>query len=303
MRASPGVFVFVLLSCAVPAAAQVTPPGVDAACAATCQQQFGPRTASSRKFRIEPQGGGDCPTPWNTTTNACVASFLSCFGKCGLYDDACKAPCYAPVQACCSANAALNATHYLEVCLAACPKGPAAPTTSMAPRRMTTPPEPELERSATRDVGMSPEDYDNWRRTRALDEVQAKLSEMKGAFAVVSGGQGRIWIVKANGERVKLNDDLAGWLRLAERGAKTPEEQRVALSASESAMARLREMGFAPDDAGHIVDSITLSRGFPAGQAMYFPPNGRWPAEMLKYRTSSEHASIRGTINGGGDFI
>ena len=309
MRASPRLVVLTLLSCvlAAPATAQQASAGVDAACAAKCQQVYDRdmRAADAKlsgKDYYVAMGSGDCPAPWKTpnTANACLVTFLDCDGNCGSFE--CKAKCRAALQPCCYANDIGNRAHDRDVCLAACPKGPTAPTASTAPKRMLTPAELEP-RSDTRDVGMSPEDYDNWRRTRALDEVQGKLSEMKGAFAVVSGGQGHLWVVKANGERLRLADDLAGWLRLIERGFKTPNEELAYGSAQDKAYERLRAMGFAADDAVHIAESIALGGGFPAGKAMYFPPNGQWPAEMLRYRVSSEHSSVRGTINGGGDFI
>lgn len=274
--------------------------GVDQACAATCDEAFARDTkvVESTRYWLGRSGGGVCPTPWNTNVNECTTAFLSCIGKCGLYDEACSAPCVAPVQACCQANARTNATHSLEVCLAACPK--AAPE---APNRMSASPRLPVERTPGREVAGPAGADDDWRRTQALDSVQASLREMDGAFAVVSGGQGRLWIVKRNGERLKLADDLAAWLRTVERGWKSPAEKAAVSAASDVAYEKLRALGFAQEDAAHIVDSVALSHGFAAGEVFYFPPNGGWPAQMLKYKASSEHSTIRGTINGGGDFI
>ena len=63
-------------------------------------------------------------------------------------------------------------------------------------------------------------------------------------------------------------------------------------------------LGLSPDDAAKIVDSVIrwplahpgqeLFDDFVAGQALYF---------LGGPVASSEHSSIRGPINGGGDFI
>ena len=67
-------------------------------------------------------GSANCPTPWNTSQNACATTYLQCDGKCGLYEAACKRPCFAALQSCCHANAVENAKHGLDLCLAGCPK-------------------------------------------------------------------------------------------------------------------------------------------------------------------------------------
>jgi len=67
-------------------------------------------------------GSTNCPTPWNTSQNVCDTTYLQCDGKCGLYEAACKRPCFAALQPCCHANAVENAKHYLDLCLAACPR-------------------------------------------------------------------------------------------------------------------------------------------------------------------------------------
>lgn len=290
--------------------AQVSPPppGLDVACVAKCQQTYDEHVTvaasklSAKRYFVGPSAS-ECPTPWDTTRSVCAATFYACDGKCGVYDAACKAPCFSALQPCCQAADIGNAAHAREVCLAACPKSAAPPEPPARPARMTTPPEPTVERSMTREITVPREDFDSWRRSRALDQVQSSLWDMKASFAVVSGGDGRIWIVKSNGERVQLSTELAAALRLCERGYRNQSEERAYEAASVSSLALLRTMGFGPEDAGHIVYSIKMSGSFKPGEVMYFPPDGRWPKEMLQLRASSEHSSIRGTINGGGDFI
>ncbi len=65
--------------------------------------------------------------------------------------------------------------------------------------------------------------------------------------------------------------------------------------------------GFSIDDINTIflaIQTEDINDAFQPGHVLNFPKSGGWPPEIVKkFSASSEHSSIRGTINGGGDFI
>lgn len=298
---------------------------VDSACAARCRSDYDRAVASAAaklKERKYYQGlaSGNCPTPWNMTENACSTAFLACDGKCGLYDVACRRACTDAFQPCCHANEVLNAEHYRERCLGDCPKV-AAPGPVGVLEKLES---PRSKEAAAMRVNLAPfgpvreaaweelqatktaaeRTSDNERRQAVFRQAHADLSRMNGKFVVVSGGGGRLWIVRADGTAVKIPANLAGALR-------------AGLGSDEAAVARTvaglsAGMGLDANDARRLVDTVVqwktnmltdFGEGFAPGQALYFPGGTGWPEQVMRAHGSSEHATIRGSINGGGDFI
>jgi hypothetical protein len=110
------------------------------------------------------------------------------------------------------------------------------------------------------------------RRQALFDQVGAELARTNGDFAIVAGGGGRLWRVRSDGTAVLL------------QGTRTAAEQD--LQRGQVLYVGRGGTGSAPVVKGTV----------DAGP----PPPSTWD---LKIAGSSEHASVRGTINGGGDFI
>lgn len=312
------------------AALYAMPQGVvESACAAKCQQGYDramniAADKVARKVYYAGLMSQDCPAPWQakTTTNACVAAFFACDGKCGLYDDRCKAPCKLALQTCCNANDTANIAHERDVCLQTCSAAPAPAAGAVPP-----PPPPAIDSGTPRldkmaewttmltattrmleALGSGIEGWDlerlnNVRRSLAFTQVMATLGRDDGRFAMVSGGQGRIWIVMANGRQIPLSGDTAALLRTGMGGG----------SEVELVMKKLTDAGLNLEDAYTIYKNVSVypmanpthrfGEDFKPGDVWYFPTADGWSSEVRGARASSEHASIRGTINGGGDFI
>lgn len=128
--------------------------------------------------------------------------------------------------------------------------------------------------------------FDDLRRDLAFMQVTAELTAHDSKFAVVAGGNGRVWVLLRNGHRVLLDGmdgaTLADWA-----------------AAWDDAEVRLQHAGLEPLDVLSMRNTIPRARngdGFPA-TVHYFPPDSiNWWLVG-----SSEHATIHGTINGGGD--
>jgi len=75
----------------------------------------------------------------------------------------------------------------------------------------------------------------------------------------------------------------------------------------EKVLLYLQNLGFSYKEAVDLNNGMALAstgRPFAPGEFMVFPADGGWPKQLKgRFIASAEHASIRGTINGGGDFI
>ena len=110
------------------------------------------------------------------------------------------------------------------------------------------------------------------RRQALFDQVAAELARTNAASAIVAGSGGRLWQVRADGSAVLL------------QGARTAAEQELQRG-------QVLYVGKGGAGAAPVVKG-TVDAGPP-------PMNER----SLAIAGSSEHSSVRGTINGGGDFI
>jgi hypothetical protein len=109
-----------------------TPPDTKpatTACEKSCKASYD-RSVGAADSKLQKKGywsglmATNCGSIWNSTRNACWEAYSECGGKCdlGLYDPKCKKPCFEAFQPCCHANEMANAKHYLDLCLAACPR-------------------------------------------------------------------------------------------------------------------------------------------------------------------------------------
>lgn len=255
----------------------------------------------------------------------CVALRQTCREACGpKYETACTAACETPLQSCCYANkVAIEKVDY-DACVNACPMSKAsipgaqaAPPSAAASAGKGAAIDKKAEwasmfkNASTMLEALAPgmddldlDRFNNLRRMLAFTQVSATLGQNDGKFAMVSGGDGRIWIIGADGRQTPLSKELAATLR--GEGVKGAGQQ--------SAIDDLEKKGLTHEDAVNLVSSITMydiedpaqhfSSDFKPGAVWYFPKNSGWSDAVKKKATaSSEHSSIRGTINGGGDFI
>lgn len=316
--------VLALIAFVVPRAALAQPPpnpfGVESACAAQCQQNYDQAMKIAadkvaRKGYYAAPASADCPAPWQakTTANACVADYFACDGKCGVYDDRCKAPCVLALQTCCNANATANIAHDRDVCLQGCSAAP-APAAGAAGKVATADPKPEwavlfdttttMLKALGQDGGnLDPARLNEVRRSLAFVQVTAAMAMNNGKFSLVSGGQGRLWLIKRDGTQIQLDPAIARDLRGFPAGVTGDERE----ARGEKVLLYLQNLGFSYKEAVDLNNGMALAstgRPFAPGEFMVFPADGGWPKELKgRFRTSAEHASIRGTINGGGDFI
>ncbi len=293
---------------------------VDSACASKCQQAYdramniAADKVGRRRYYAAP-GASDCPAPWQatTTTNACVAAYFACDGKCGTYDDKCKAPCLSALQTCCHANDTANIAHERDVCLQTCSAAP-APAAGAVGKGATTDARSDwaalfdstttMLKALGQDAGsLDPARLNEVRRSLAFVQVTAAMAMNNGKFSLVSGGQGRLWLIKRDGTQVQIDPAMARDLRGLPSGLTGAES----LARSEKVHLYFQNLGFSYKEAIDIWNGMALAstgRPFVPGEFMVFPADGGWPKELKgRLLASSEHASIRGTINGGGDFI
>lgn len=305
------------------ALAQAPPPGSDAACAAKCEQQYdrgmkwADETRSTKGYYMG-LASSNCPSPWQSpaTANACLVAWSDCDGNCS--QPACKTACKATLQTCCYAVDTSNRAHDRDVCQAACAKSapvvqPLPPSPSGVGAATSRPAPPAVEQVMRETV-----DRDR-QRQQAFAEVERGLRASNGNVAVVSGGDGRLWVVLSGGARVLLPPALAQLLRSKDAWAM--------LGQSSWAEAQLASMGIPADATASILKgaggggpSVNDYVNFTPGQVIYFLPDtslstcvatepparadmGLESIALGMRRRSSEHGSCRGTINGGGDFI
>ena len=280
--------------------------GPDAACAAKCQTEYDRdvRIASallSKKGYYFAMGSNNCGPDWDTPqNNRCSQNWNQCAAPCGPYADACKAPCSAAFQTCCHATETRNADHRRAVCLAACPAarprlmgcvqpapsegggasgapGPEAPWTTLLKQMnaMMSSLGPGVE-------GLNLQQFDNVRRNLVFMQVSTDLKASGRKFAVVSGGSGRLWVVLANGRSFLVDHDV------------TLDSQLFDVVAKQTGLTHDDVLSF----RNTLVDAGNKGVSKP-GNVFYFPEDSIRCWQL----GSSEHSSVRGTINGGGDFI
>jgi hypothetical protein len=294
------------------------PQGVpDAACVARCGAQRDRSVAEAdlmlagRKYFSGfssncwsgPPGSPQCAMLRQTCRDACAPK----------YDNACMAACEASFQSCCASNARVNAAHYYDVCVVECPASKAA-----VPPPPPPPPGGDQSKGATIDresewtslikvansmldaVGLDKLDSDQFndmRRTLAFLQVRASMALHGSKYTVVSGGAGRLWLLTADGKQVLLNATQSDMVRGPAQGEWHGAEYQNTLTALTTLA------GVSPEEAKDCINQVRLAnqrQRFGAGETLEFPPWQGWPAGA---RASSEHSTIRGTINGGGDFI
>jgi hypothetical protein len=250
----------------------------------------------------EEKGQPKCATLRQACKDACAPK----------YDNSCMAACEAPFQTCCHANkVAWENSNYNE-CAAQCPtvKAP-APQAGMNVR--ADPPKATdaalnlAFKTWGKEMLVAWEAYqatrpaadraaDDARRLEAFNEVRGEMTKKHASFSVVSGGGGRLWILRANGDaRLMDIDDAAYFRRGAELGA----------SGVDAALAQ--RLGLSTDELVQFSSTVQqwsdFGNDFKSGQVLLFRPGESGGRGMPVRKGSSEHSSVRGTINGGGDFI
>lgn len=317
----------------VPSAAPEEQSGRDPQCVSACTSERD-RLVGAADKTLSAQGyfskfSSNCTE--DTGQPRCTALRQTCWDACGpKYDNACMARCELPFQNCCHTNAVSWAEKNYNVCVARCPAAAAltAPPVGGAVTapgatgrgaaeakteygRMLTSLNAMLAALGNRLDGMDIDRLNNLRRSLAFMQVTATLAEHNGRFAMVSGGNGRIWIIKPGGEQVLLSAAASAAMRTGYPDG-TAEDARYA-----TALKGLLAAGLSEQDAGIVMNNIALyntsalsdrkfyTGGFTPGEVWYFPKDGNWAKEAQPNVVigSSEHSSVRGTINGGGDFI
>jgi hypothetical protein len=250
----------------------------------------------------------------------CTALRQDCREACApKYETKCMAACDAPFQNCCYSNGVAMAKTIYDQCVSQCPMskaaalgGGAAPAAAASVGKGTT-----LDKKSEWDKmlktastmlealgpgidGLDLDRFNDLRRMLAFTQVSARLGEMDGQYAVVSGGNGRLWVILASGKQVEIDESLCESVRGRNEG---PDSMAKAMAAGDMLK---KAAGLSNEDIGKIFSAIEVAEidGFKPGDFLTFPKNGKWPPEIAKkYSASSEHSSIRGSINGGGDFI
>lgn len=310
------------------------PQGVpDAACVAKCATQRDRDLAEADKMLAGRKyysglGSTNC---WSLDNAPhCPSIQYTCEGACK-YDKNCVAACSASFQACCDANAKTSAQRYYDICVVRCPASKAAVPPPPPP---PPPPSADPSKGATIDrkfefgkmlnyantmlqafgpnlEGLDLERFNNLRRSLAFMQVAATLAENGGHYAMVSGGAGRIWFIRPDGKQVLLDAKTAAALR------KPAYSDSEAATRTKEATAGMIAAGLSGPEANQILNNIAIynggarsadqfdTGGFSPGAVWYFPGDGGWAKQATtnKVLASSEHSSVRGTINGGGDFI
>ncbi len=293
---------------------------VDSACASKCQRAYDRAMSIAadkvgRRGYYAAPGASDCPAPWQakTTTNACVAAYFACDGKCGTYDEKCKAPCVSALQTCCHTNDTANIAHDRDICLQTCSAAP-APAAGVIGKAATVETKSEwvalfdttttMLNALGQDAGdLDPTRLNEVRRSLAFLQVTAAMAMNNGKFSLVSGGQGRLWLIKRDGTQVQIDPAMARDLRGFPPGMTQAERD----ARSETNHLYFQNLGFSYKESVDIWNGVahaSMGRPFAPGEFIVFPADGGWPKELKgRFIASAEHASIRGTINGGGDFI
>ena len=300
------------------AQAPAFPGGHDAACVAQCATArdraitFADKTLKERGYYstfssncTTAKGQPICPQLRQICREACAPK----------YDNTCLAACETPFQNCCYTNEVdWRRTGYSD-CVAGCPKAivpsvASVPGLEAAGQAMMPWGEARLAawEALQNKKSAAERSADDARRAKYFDQVRARLSELQGSFALVAGGGGRLWVVKADGTQLKLSNSLTGMLR---SGIGRNKAQVIAALIDEKS-----GLGFGREDAEKIAGSVEQYSAFSNGKSfgdefmpnapdnvMFYSPGESFPNTFNSMWASSEHSSIRGSINGGGDFI
>jgi len=298
----------------VPAPTQPAPPqsGPDAACVARCQAEFDRSVVGANALLKSRQySNASCPGAWDSGVYQCSIDWQSCTSKCkGPYDNACFAPCNATLQTCCHSTALRNAGHAKEVCLQSCPPAtprlmgcvqpaPAAGGAAGGAPASEAPWTALLKQMnamasalGPRAEGLDLQQFNNVRRNLAFMQVSAELKAAGRKFAVVSGGSGRLWVVLPGARSVLVDADTALALRGLPPASLTGDPYE----------ALAKQTGLDKGDVlslrNTLVDADNKGASKP-GDVFFFPEDSIRCWQL----GSSEHGSVRGTINGTGDFI
>lgn len=251
----------------------------------------------------------------------CLAQREACRAACDPKNySACINACNQPFQSCCAAADQIRVTQDYDACVVKCPasKVPAEPikppTTGDPGKGATIDKKAEFAKmlnyanTMLQAVGPGLDGFDlerfnNLRRSLAFMQVTAALAETNGKFAVVSGGGERLWIILPSGKQIPLGEELGKIFRQHSR-----ESGIRRLDADRAAMEQVKSLtGFSDSEIGDLFNAVGMAdvgQPFAPGEMLIFPKGGGWPPDLSKkFLASSEHSSVRGTINGGGDFI
>lgn len=287
----------------------------DAACVAKCATRRDRGIAEADKMLAGREYYSGFSSNCWTLSNApqCPAIHQTCRDACK-YDNSCLAACSASFQACCGANDKTRAQRDYGTCVVQCPasKAPVAPPPPPPPpggnqgtgatidRKSEWTSLIKVANSLLDTVGLDKLDLDQFndmRRTLAFLQVRASMAVYGSKYAVVSGGAGRIWLLTTDGKQVLLNTKQSDMVRGPAQGEWQGAEYQNTLTTLTTLA------GLSPEEARDCINQVRLAnqrQKFGAGETLEFPPWQGWPTGA---RASSEHTSIRGTINGGGDFI
>lgn len=290
----------------------------DAACVARCATTRDRETAGAdamlRDRRYYSNFDSNC---WTLTGGPnCAATRQTCREACApKYDNACTNACETPFQSCCAANDRTRAARDYDACVVKCPATKAPVTSPTTPTGLDV--MKDSSKSIDTALGVSfagwgkemliaweayqatrpPADRaaDDARRAEAFNEVRADLAKTHAAFAVVSGGGGRLWILRPGGESILVDPNDVGYIRLGMRGSM---DDHLALA---------KRLHLSPDEIMQLTGTVetwpSFGSDFKSGQVLTFHPGMSGGRGAPVRKGSSEHTSIRGTINGGGDFI
>ena len=274
----------------------------DPACAAKCSSVRDRDVAAADKMQAGKLYFSAFDSNCWTLANApnCAAVRQTCRDACApKYENSCLAACEPPFQACCGANDKTRAERAFDVCVAACPMVPVAQMerrpefTAMVDHatRMLQALGPNLE-------GFNLTQYNDMRRALAFMQVRASMAVNGSKFAVVSGGAGRLWVLTADGRQIPLSGDAAAMARGTVGGEMygAAYEKLVADLVGRTGLTAVETR----DWIRQIRFAHGSKKGFAPGETLEFLP---WQGAPSDASASSEHASIRGSINGGGDFI
>ncbi|TAK13232.1 MAG: hypothetical protein EPO35_10545 [Acidobacteria bacterium] len=271
-------------------------------CAAKCADARDRKVAAADKMLADKEYYSTSSSNCWTLTNApnCTAIRATCQSACApSYTRACLATCEPPFQACCAANDKTRAEREFDVCVAACPLVQ-APTLDRASawKTLVTEANTKLATVGSDLGGLDLERFNDMRRALAFMQVRASMALHGAKYAIVSGGNGRVWIIRAGGQQVLLSEEMSRSLhnQADPRLGLVDEEQRTSAALSQLA-------GITAEEALDCLRQTRIAairKSLDPGTVLEFPAWQGWPQGAL---ASSEHTSIRGTINGGGDFI
>jgi hypothetical protein len=288
-----------------------TEPSCLARCASTRDARTGNAATKLRARDYHSKFDSNCPSADGLPN--CAGTRQACWDACGpKYERACMAACEPPFQSCCHSNDTALASRGYDACVAQCPAVPLGRGADAA--QPPKPPAGSLGRGVDRadpfadlnaraaalaadlqELGL--QQLDDLRRAAAFMQVSLDIAVTNAKFAVVSGGAGRIWVIFRDGRQVLLDGRLAGALR--GEGPSLGE-----------ALESMKDVAKATGLSGPEVDNVYMAmlaaakrQAFGPGDVLYFPGPDGWPGHLPEWLASAEHSSIRGTINGGGDFI